>query len=346
MILKKMTKKILITGGAGFIGSNLASSLIKKGNKVTVLDSLSRRGGSSNLAWLKQSGKFNFIKGDIRVLEDAKKAVAGQDVVIHLAGQVAVTTSVINPREDFEINALGTFNMLEAVRLSGQKPVFIFSSTNKVYGGMEEVKIIEKKGQYLYRDYPKGISEKMNLDFHSPYGCSKGAADQYVHDYSRIYGIPTVIFRQSCIYGPRQFGIEDQGWVAWFIIAVSLGKKITVYGDGKQVRDILYIDDLVRLFELAINKITVSSGKIYNVGGGDGNILSVWTKFGPILNKLFGKDIKVKFKTWRPGDQKVYISDIRLVEKELGWKPEIGVEEGVKRLYNWVIKNKSLFNNL
>ena len=338
-----MIKKILITGGAGFIGSNLAAHFIKKGKEVTIFDSLSRNGTRSNIKWLESIGKYKLIKGDIRKFADCKKAVSGQDAILHLAAQVAVTTSVNDPESDFQINALGTFNMLEAARALKEKPVFIFSSTNKVYGGMENVKVIEKSGQYIYQDFPFGISENMNLDFHSPYGCSKGAADQYVHDYHRIYGLPTVVFRQSCIYGPRQFGVEDQGWVAWFIIALMSGKKITVYGDGKQVRDVLYIDDLVTLFDLALNNTKVSACKIYNVGGGIDKILSVWTKFGPLLSKLFGKKIDISFDDWRPGDQKVYISDTRLVQKELGWKPKIGVEEGVKKLYEWVGKNKSLF---
>lgn len=339
-----MTKDILISGGAGFIGSNLAANFIKKGYKVTVLDNLSRYGSKSNIEWLKTIGNFKFLKADIRKFIDCKTAVEDKNIILHLAAQVAVTTSVNNPKEDFEINALGTFNLLEAARNRGQKPIFIYASTNKVYGGMENIKIIEKKGQYLYKDYPLGISEKMNLDFHSPYGCSKGAAEQYVHDYYRIYNLPTVVFRQSCIYGPRQFGVEDQGWVAWFIIATMLGNNVTVYGDGKQVRDILYIDDLVNLFEIAINKINISKGKIYNIGGGNKNILSVWTKFGPILEKLFNKKFKINFDNWRPGDQKVYISDISLVAKELGWKPKISVEVGVKKLFNWVTKNKKLFN--
>ena len=210
---------------------------------------------------------------------------------------------------------------------------------------MENVKIIEKKTRYAYDNLPSGVSEKEPLDFHSPYGCSKGAADQYIRDYERIYDIPTVVFRQSCIYGPRQFGVEDQGWVAWFIIALTLGKKITVYGDGKQVRDILFVEDLVRLFEIAIRKIKISRGKIYNVGGGIKNTISVWYEFGPILAKLFGYKIPVKFSDWRPGDQKVFISDIRYVEKELDWKPKFGVEEGIEKLFFWVQKHKSLFKN-
>ena len=242
-----MNKKILIIGGAGFIGSNASHYFSKKGYEVTVFDNLYRIGTDKNLNWLKETHpQIKFIKGDIRKYADLKDAVKGFDVVIHLAAQVAVTTSVVDPRTDFEINALGAFNVLEAVRENGEKPFVIFSSTNKVYGGMEEIKIVEKNGQYAYKDFPGGISEKSTIDFHSPYGCSKGCADQYVRDYFRIYDIPTVVFRQSCIYGPRQFGIEDQGWLAWFIIATTLSKFISVYGDGKQVRDVLYVDDLVR----------------------------------------------------------------------------------------------------
>ena len=265
------------------------------------------------------------------------------DIIFHLAAQVAVTTSVIDPKTDFDINALGTFNLLEGVRKVGHKPILIYSSTNKVYGEMGSVGIKEKSGRYDYKNLPFGISEETNLDFHSPYGCSKGSADQYVRDYERIYDLPTVVFRQSCIYGPRQFGLEDQGWIAWFIIAITLDKPVTIYGDGKQVRDVLYIDDLVRLFEVAIEKIHLARGKVYNVGGGRKNTLAVWSEFSPILTKLVGKVIKVKFDNWRPGDQKVYISDIRLVEKELGWKPKVKVEEGIRILYNWVQKNKTLF---
>lgn len=340
-----MKTSIFITGGAGFIGSNIAKYFSEKGYSVTVFDNLSRLGTTSNIRWLTKLPNIRFLKGDIRNYQQIKKALSkGYDAVFHLAAQVAVTTSVTDPRNDFDINALGTFNVLEAVREAGNKPLVIYSSTNKVYGGMENIVITEKKGQYAYRDYPKGMSEKMLLDFHSPYGCSKGAADQYVRDYERIYGIPTVVFRQSCIYGPRQFGVEDQGWIAWFIIALTMGKKITVYGDGKQVRDVLYIDDLVRLFEKALTKRKISRGKIYNVGGGAENTLAVWSGFGPILSELFGKEIKPLFRKWRPGDQKVYVSDISLVTEELGWKPEVGVKEGIGRLFSWIQDNRKLFN--
>ncbi len=339
-----MKTKLLITGGSGFIGSNLASHFLEKKYEVTIFDNFERKGTKDNLNWLKRSFRqIKIIKGDIRKMQDIKKAVKDKDIIFHMAAQVAVTTSVIDPRTDFAINALGTFNLLESARMGGHKPIIIFASTNKVYGAMEEIKIIEKKERYMYRDLPFGISEKMQLDFHSPYGCSKGAADQYVRDYERIYDIPTVVFRQSCIYGPRQFGIEDQGWIAWFIIAITAGKPITIYGDGKQVRDVLYVDDLVKLFETAVENIKKSRGRVFNVGGGMTNILSVWSDFGPILEKLFKHKITPKFSSWRPGDQKVYVSDIRLVEKELGWRPKVGVEDGITKLFDWVQGNKNLF---
>lgn len=340
-----MTKtRLLITGGAGFIGSNLALNFLRKKYRVTIFDNFERRGTRENADWLKKNfPEMKVIEGDIRKKSDIEKAVRNQEIIFHMCAQVAVTTSVVDPRTDFEINALGTFNLVEGARISGHKPLVIFASTNKVYGGMESLKIIDKKGRYMYQDLPYGVSEKMQLDFHSPYGCSKGAADQYVRDYERIYDIPTVVFRQSCIYGPRQFGIEDQGWIAWFIIAITLGKPITIYGDGMQVRDVLYVDDLVRLFETAVKNIKKSRGKVFNVGGGAKNTLSVWSDFGPILEKLFQKKINPKFSSWRPGDQKVYVSDIRFVCQELGWQPAVRVEEGIEKLFNWVQKNKPMF---
>lgn len=338
-----MKNKILITGGAGFIGSNLACYFLNNNQQVTIFDNFERKGTGENAQWLKNKFfRLEIIKGDIRSRNDLQKAVQDKDIIMHLAAQVAVTSSVINPTTDFDINALGTFNLLEAVRQSGHKPIILFASTNKVYGGMENVQIVEKKSTYEYQDLPYGVSEKQNLDFHSPYGCSKGCADQYMRDYARIYDLPTVVFRQSCIYGPRQFGVEDQGWVAWFIIALHLGIPITVYGDGKQVRDILYITDLVRLFDMAVKKIDIAKGKIYNVGGGISNTISVWGQFGPILERLFRRKIKINYSDWRPGDQKIYISDIRLVEEELGWKPEVRVATGIKLLYEWADKNKSM----
>jgi CDP-paratose 2-epimerase len=283
------------------------------------------------------------IVADVRNADRMAEAAKGADAIVHLAGQVAVTTSVVNPRDDFESNAIGTFNVLEAARLSGRNPIVIYASTNKVYGGMEDVALAEEKTRWRYRDLVRGCPETQPLDFHSPYGCSKGAGDQYVRDYARIYGLPTVVMRQSCIYGPRQFGIEDQGWVAWFIIAAVMGRPLTIYGDGKQVRDILHVNDLLNAYDLAIEKIDVSAGQVYNIGGGPENVMSVWAEFGPKLERLLGETIEVARGDWRPGDQRAFYADIRKAEKELGWKPKIGVEEGVKILFEWVRENRNLF---
>jgi len=336
--------KAVVVGGAGFIGCNLADSLMGEGNQVTVFDNLSRRGSAENLAWLRSRHKgLEFVKGDIR-LDHAKmeQAFSDADTVYHLAAQVAVTTSVAKPREDFEINALGTFNVLEAARNCGGNPSLIYASTNKVYGGMEDVKIVKKGRKYAYKDFPQGIPENRLLDFHSPYGCSKGCGDQYVRDYARIYGMKNVVFRQSCQYGPRQFGVEDQGWVAWFAIAAVLGKKITIYGDGMQVRDVLYIDDLVRAFRVATQKINAAKGKIYNIGGGPENTMSL-LELIDFLEKHLDRRINYAHSDWRPGDQPVYVSDIRKAGKELGWEPRISVENGVARLIEWVKENRHLF---
>jgi len=343
-----MVKRVLITGGAGFIGINSAAYFLSKGCQVTIFDNFSREGAKKNLAWIKKEfgdGGLIVVKGDVRYdLNKLEELVKNSYLVLHLAGQVAVTTSVENPREDFEINALGTFNLLEAIRKSGNNPILIYSSTNKVYGELEDLKIIEQKTRYAFEDLPNGVSEERGIDFHSPYGCSKGAADQYVRDYSRIYDLNTIVFRQSCIYGPHQFGIEDQGWVAWFIIALTKGKNITIYGDGKQVRDILYIDDLVKAFDLAAKNIKKTKGQIYNIGGGAKNTISIWFDFRLILEKLFSKKIKPKFSDWRPGDQPVFVSDIGKAKRDFGWEPLINVEEGIKKLYDWVSSNKKLFS--
>lgn len=337
---------ILITGGAGFIGTNAAKHFLKKGNKVHVLDNFQRNGSEKNAEILKEIGKENLriTKTDIRYdTPKLRSVVKDIDMIIHLAGQVAVTSSVSDPRDDFESNILGTFNILESIRRSKQNPFLIYSSTNKVYGGLEDIPIVEKKKKYAFKTLRYGISEKQNLDFHSPYGCSKGAADQYVRDYHRIYGLNTVVFRQSCIYGPHQFGIEDQGWVAWFIIAILLDKKITIYGNGKQVRDVLYIDDLVRAYDLAYKKRNKTVGEIYNIGGGSKNTLSIWVEFKPLLEKIFKKEIDITFSNWRPGDQPIFISDIRKASKHFNWSPEISVQEGVLKLSKWIFKNKDLF---
>jgi len=337
---------ILVTGGAGFVGCHLVHDLLGDNRKVTVLDSLSRRGSERNLEWLQRQhpdGDLRFVKGDVRDPQAVKSAAADVDAIYHLAGQVAVTSSVQDPRVDFEINALGTLNVLEAARQSPCQPVVMFTSTNKVYGSMEDVALVEKDTSYEYRDLPDGIPESRPLDFHSPYGCSKGAADQYVRDYARIYGLRTVVFRMSCIYGPRQFGNEDQGWLAHFIISAGTGAPITIYGDGKQVRDVLFVEDLVRALRGAVDKISVTAGKVYNIGGGPANTLSVWQEFGRLLAELSGEAVTVSYRDWRPGDQPCYVSDIRNVGRDLGWTPEVDKRAGIRRLWEWVSSNKELF---
>lgn len=341
-----MTKHYLVTGGAGFIGSNYVHRLLERGEKVTIFDNFSRGGAPRNLEWLKaEFGEkaFNVVVGDVREADRITEAVSKSDVIVHLAGQVAVTTSVTNPRDDFESNALGTFNVLEAARASGRNPIVIYASTNKVYGGMEDVELYEEPTRWRYKDLVNGCPETQPLDFHSPYGCSKGTGDQYVRDYARMYDLPTVVFRQSCIYGPRQFGIEDQGWVAWFIIAAVMERNITIYGDGKQVRDILHVNDLINAYDLAVEKIDIARGQVYNMGGGPANVMSIWAEFQPKLEALLGKKIEVAHGDWRPGDQRVFYADVSKAQKELGWQPKIGVDEGVNMLFEWVQKNKALF---
>jgi CDP-paratose 2-epimerase len=341
-----MSRNFLVTGGAGFIGSNYVHRLLKRGEKVTIYDNLSRAGAPRNLKWLEETfgrDAFQLVAGDVRDAGLLTATAREADVIVHLAGQVAVTTSVVKPREDFEINALGTFNVLEAARLNQRNPIIFYSSTNKVYGGMDDVEVVETPTRWQYKDLPFGCTESQPLDFHSPYGCSKGAGDQYVHDYGRIYGLRTVVFRQSCIYGPRQFGVEDQGWVAWFVIAAITGSPMAIYGDGKQVRDLLHVYDLLDGYDLALEKIETASGKIYNMGGGSENTISIWTEFGPLLEKMLGKPIAISRGDWRPGDQKVFVADTRKAKAELGWQPKYDVEKGVQQLFDWVSANKDLF---
>lgn len=337
--------KIFITGGAGFIGCNSADHYLAKGHGVTIYDNLSRVGGLSNLEWLRSrhGDRLSFVQGDIRDIDALSAAIQGADVVLHLASQVAVTTSVEEPREDFEINAWGTFNVLEAVRHNCPEAAVLYASTNKVYGGMEGVGVVEDDRRYAYADFTHGIPENFPLDFHSPYGCSKGAGDQYTIDYTRIYGLRTVSLRQSCIYGPRQFGIEDQGWVAHFVIAACFGRPITIYGDGKQVRDLLHISDLIRAYDLAIEKIDSIKGQAINLGGGPDNTITIWSEFGPLLESFLGKPIEVNWSDWRPGDQRVFVANIQRAKERLGWRPQISPAEGIQDLYQWVSSNPDLF---
>ncbi len=341
-------RNVLITGGAGFVGANCAAHFSDRGDRVILFDNLSRRGTEQNASWLAAEHPCHLVQGDIRDMDELDRLFQREgpfDLVLHMAAQVAVTTSVTNPREDFEINARGTFNLLEAIRLFNPRAAVIYASTNKVYGGMEDLRIGEADGRYAYLDQPDGIDEGRPLDFHSPYGCSKGAADQYCRDYHRIYGLKTVVMRQSCIYGYRQFGIEDQGWVAWFCIAAHLDRPITLYGDGKQVRDVLFVDDLVALYEKAYREIDRTAGKVYNVGGGPEYTLSLHELLAQ-LEVLKGRRIPVRYDDWRPGDQRIYVSNIRRVAAELGWTPQVSATEGVARLYDWVCRNRNLFQGL
>jgi CDP-paratose 2-epimerase len=330
--------KWLITGGCGFIGCNAAAQLVDAGADVVVVDNLERQGVVRNQEWLaKRPDAPTFLQLDIRDPDSVRQAVADTepDVLLHLAAQTAVTTSVANPRMDFDINALGTLNILEAVRETSPRTVVLYSSTNKVYGGMEDLRVEEGATRYVLADRPHGVSEEQPLDFHSPYGCSKGVADQYVRDYARVFGLRTVVFRQSCIYGPNQYGVEDQGWVAWMTIAALTGKKITVYGTGKQVRDLLYVSDLVRVYQAAVERIDRVSGQIFNMGGGPANSVSL-VEFLQQLEQKCGHPVNPGRGAARPGDQPVFIADIRKAKQLLGWEPQVGVSQGIDSLMAWV----------
>ncbi|MDP2593811.1 MAG: GDP-mannose 4,6-dehydratase [bacterium] len=347
MVARQRT--ILITGGAGFIGINAAKHFLQKGLDVTIFDNFSRKGTEVNLKLLKRDtkgtkGTLRVVRGDIVTDLKALDCEAGKaDVVIHLAAQVAVTTSIVNPRADFETNIVGTFNVLEAVRLAKSRPMLLYSSTNKVYGSLPHLPVKDQKSRHVFISKPHathGVSEEEQLDFHSPYGCSKGAADQYVIDYSRMYGLQTVVFRQSCIYGPYQFGVEDQGWVAWFTIAALLDRPITLYGTGKQVRDILYVDDLIRLYDLAIANIHTVGGRAYNVGGGPRNTISLIELLAH-LGRQMGKRIAPSMAEARAGDQPIFVADIRRVKDDLNWEPSVGVFDGWKGMYRWIAEHET-----
>jgi CDP-paratose 2-epimerase len=337
--------KILITGGCGFIGANATEYYLNKDYQVLALDNLSRVGSEQNLKWLKTlEGRFIFKRIDIRNYISLAKVFKEfkPDLILHLAAQTTVTGSIINPREDFDINALGTFNVLEAMRNEIPEVSLIYSSTNKVMGELADIPIREEKSKYVFKNI-KGISEKQPLDFCSPYGCSKGCGDQYVLDYSRIYKLNTVVFRQSCIYGSRQFGVEGQGWLAWLISSVIFNHSINVYGTGKQVRDVLHVADLINAFDLAFKNIKKTKGKVYTIGGGIKSAVSI-LEFFEILEDISGKKFVYKIKPWRLADQKVYISDISSAKRDFGWVPQITPTEGIRSMYKWILQNKNLIN--
>jgi CDP-paratose 2-epimerase len=331
---------VLITGGAGFIGCSAAVALLRQGEEVMIFDNLSRVGTEQNLQWLKGQGAVRFIQGDVREADLVKQVLRehAPDAVIHLAGQVAVTSSIVDPQHDFSVNANGTLNLLEAVRALERRPILLFSSTNKVYGALEDLPCVRSGSRYEWSGRPAGIDEQQPLDFHSPYGCSKGAADQYVRDYARIYGLRTVVLRQSCIYGPRQFGVEDQGWLAWFAICALMGRAVTIFGDGGQVRDLLYIEDLIRLYQLCLQRPEQAAGRIFNIGGGPNNAWSVLEVL-ELLEAETGRPLERHFCPWRPGDQKIFIASISEAERCLGWRPQVTIREGLPRLLAWIRSN-------
>ena len=334
------SKPILITGGAGFVGSNLAHRLLSAGHKVRLLDNLSRAGVERNLRWLIEThGDLVDIEvPDLRNLSIIRHAVRDASQVFHFAAQVAVTSSLVDPIEDFEINARGTLNLLEAIRALQNPPPLVFTSTNKVYGNLADLEFVKEGTRYVPLDLSireRGIGENRPLDFHSPYGCSKGAADQYVVDYARTYGIPALVFRMSCIYGPHQYGNEDQGWVAHFVIHSLAGKPITIYGDGMQVRDILFVDDLVDAFLLAQEHMQKLAGNAYNIGGGPANSISL-LELLDLLAEFHGGDLAVRFEAWRAADQRYYVADTSKFGGLTGWHPRVGVHEGVRRLFEWI----------
>jgi CDP-paratose 2-epimerase len=332
---------VLITGGAGFIGTNLAARLAEQGEQVLIYDNFSREGVERNYQWLvaEYPDRVRLIEADV---QDEKRLAASVDScsrIFHFAAQVAVTTSLRDPIADFATNSRGTLNLLEAVRRTGRRIPLLFTSTNKVYGNLEDLDLALDRGRYMPTDpqvVASGIAEDRHIDFHSPYGCSKGAADQYVLDYSRTFGLTTVVFRMSCIYGPHQFGTEDQGWVAHFLLKAMRGETITLYGDGRQVRDILFAADLVNAMLLAHSHIDELSGRAFNIGGGPRNAISL-LELTDLIERIRGEPVKVVFDDWRLADQRYYVSDISRFMSATGWVPRVGVRDGIERVHRWLL---------
>ena len=337
---KRQRRPVLITGGAGFVGTNLAQRLLSSGKSVLIFDNLSRPGVEKNVRWLceRYGERVQVALADVRDPYALREAVQHVEQVFHLAAQVAVTTSLADPRDDFEVNLRGTLHLLEALRALKQRPPLVYTSTNKVYGELQDIVLRQNTTRFVPIDQPirrHGIGEERPLQFHSPYGCSKGAADQYVLDYARIYGLPAIVFRMSCIYGPHQFGTEDQGWVAHFLIRALDHKPLTLFGNGMQVRDILFVGDLVEALLLAQENIDALSGQAFNIGGGASNTVSL-LELIDLIGALHGEKPAVRWAEWRPGDQKYYVSDTRKFEKATGWSPQVSLQEGVQTLYRWL----------
>ena len=347
MISKKVRfRSALIFGGAGFIGSNWAHHLLENTEaKVHVFDNLSRKGVRHNLDWLQKqadgSKRLEITVGDVRDAAMVERAVHSATEIYHLAAQVAVTTSLADPRHDFDINLGGTFNILEAIRKTGHRPFLLFASTNKVYGELRGHRTVATSTRYRFAD-TQGIGEDQPLDFYSPYGCSKGAADQYVRDYARMFDIPAVVFRMSCIAGARQFGCEDQGWVAHFLYSALSGQPVVVYGDGRQVRDVLSVNDLMRAFAAVREGLQACAGEIFNVGGGPQNIVSLLELMASI-QELIGRKPEAIFDQRRPGDQLVYVSDFSKLQRQTGWAPLCNPIQTLDQIYAWWKRNRQLF---
>jgi CDP-paratose 2-epimerase len=344
--MKSEFRSIVIFGGAGFIGSNWTERLLKStAAKVHIFDNLSRQGSRHNLEYLQKvagrAGRLQITVGDVRDASMVGRVLKYATEIYNFAAQVAVTTSLVDPKLDFDVNLGGTFNILEGIRQHGQNPYLLFTSTNKVYGnsGGGDVRV---EGQRYVEPGRKGTDESQPLDFHSPYGCSKGAADQYVHDYARIYGVNSVVFRMSCIAGPRQFGSEDQGWVAHFLYSALEGKPLTIYGDGRQVRDILYVEDLLRAFESAYENRAKTAGQIYNIGGGEGNTVSLLELIDRV-EKVTGSRNSYNFGEQRSGDQLIYVTDHGKFSRDTEWKPTVDLDGTLKAILKWYRGNRELF---
>ena len=335
--------KYLITGGCGFLGSNLASEVLSRGEELFIVDNLYRHGSYENLKWLMNQGDFTYIHSDIRNANDVETVIKSTkpDVIFHLAGQVAMSTSLENPRMDFEVNAMGSLNVLESVRKYSPDSIIIYSSTNKVYGDLEWVRYEETNTRYITPDFPNGFPENIALDFHSPYGCSKGTADQYMLDFYRMFGIKTVVFRHSSMYGGRQFATYDQGWVGWFCQKAletklgTLAEPFTISGTGKQVRDVIYVDDMITLYFQAVEKIDSAKGQAFNIGGGIENSLSLLELFSILENELGIKLAYTKL-PWRTSDQKVFVANVDKAKQTFGWNADINKNSGIKMMLDWL----------